>query len=528
MLPKVRRDRVISIGDIFVGILHQNLKCVEVIAQDALPYIRKDGFYSNVPIKYDITDEQFSTLLKDNPLVIIRYKNLTSSEANKFNEFSICGKTFSTPAKYENVQVQTREVLNKPASVSVSESPNPRCDSEYISFTTDPGKDVGYFRNIQTSPRLKRFGLSAHSSVTDVPEGVAFIPSLPKRPLLGFGADKSLKSLFLEEPKCDIEFLREQLQTAIQLEWSTIPLYLTAYYSIMPSQNQDIGSIIDKVFIQEMLHFAQAANILIAVGGVPVINASTAPSYPTTGLPGNVLEGLYVPLTKLTIEQTFHTFMGVEVPNNSSAVDPPLINTFFTIGAFYSEVMSCIEELGDTVFDNPSGDQVVYDFYSAGTLYKVTNVSTAKLAINQIVSQGEGETPVSPDQIGSEGYAHFYSFEEVVCGKKMVKKDEFYYAYQGEPVPYDADGVHNMIDNPTAQTIKPGTECYDAAKAFNDGYVTLVEKLEHAFKEVSSSTMNDAVYEMYSLASLAGDVFGVEYEPGSQFTCGLVWNMDFA
>lgn len=525
LLPGKSRENSVNFGDIFLGILHQNLKCIEVINDDSpIPYLRSDGFYNHIPVHYDVTDEQFRTLLEDNPLVIAKYSLPGENDIVKASDFNICGDTLSS-SKGEKAKVLRREVLE----ITPTGSPDARCNTPYISFSDSiPGIDVPYFREIQMSYRFKRLGLSSDSRVSDVPEGVKFVLPNAKRPLLGFGSDRSLKSLLFEEPQCSVPVLQTQLQTAIELEWATIPLYLTSLFSIKSNENKDIASRVHSIAIQEMLHFAQAANLLISVGGVPIINGSTAPTYPRKGLPGGVLEGLYIPLTKLTTNQTYHTFMGVEIPNNSSAVNPPLINNLFTIGAFYNETLSCIEQLGDDIFKHPSGEQVQFDFGSSGTLYNVTNVSTAQDAINEIVAQGEGETPLNPDQIDADGYAHFYQFEEIVCGKELIKQpgDE-YYAYQGADIPLNTDGVYNMIPNPNKHTIIPNTDCYNVTAEFNKGYVSMIESLAYAFEVVNSQTINAAVSKMIQLAQLATPVYETPYMNGSPFTCGPVWDMDF-
>ena len=55
----------------------------------------------------------------------------------------------------------------------------------------------------------------------------------------------------------------------------------------------------------------QAANILIAVGGSPLIDSpDVSPKYPAVGLPGGVLPSLHVSLKKLSLPQVYNVFMG--------------------------------------------------------------------------------------------------------------------------------------------------------------------------------------------------------------------------
>src|SRR5689334_16800699 len=80
-----------------------------------------------------------------------------------------------------------------------------------------------------------------------------------------------------------IEQLKDHLQSAIMLEHSTIPPYLTAVFSLQDgTTNQAVGELIFNIAYQEMLHMTLAANLLNAIGGTPAVNTPDfIPSYPT-------------------------------------------------------------------------------------------------------------------------------------------------------------------------------------------------------------------------------------------------------
>src|SRR5579871_5978246 len=99
-----------------------------------------------------------------------------------------------------------------------------------------------------------------------------------------------------------IEELKSMLQTALELEHSTIPPYLCALYSIKPDTNLMPVQIIRSVVIEEMLHMIMVANLINAIGGEPKIGAKETdkeglfiPQYPTQ-LPGDVDPTLIVGL----------------------------------------------------------------------------------------------------------------------------------------------------------------------------------------------------------------------------------------
>ena len=103
------------------------------------------------------------------------------------------------------------------------------------------------------------------------------------------------------------------MQQAVQLEFYTIPLYLTTLYSIKEGYNTQAYQAIRNVVMQEMLHMVQAANILIAVGGnVTIDDPNFAPKYPATGLPGGVLRNLTIHLKNYNLIHVHNTFMGIE------------------------------------------------------------------------------------------------------------------------------------------------------------------------------------------------------------------------
>ena len=79
----------------------------------------------------------------------------------------------------------------------------------------------------------------------------------------------------------DLAKLQSLLQTAIEVEHSTIPAYLCALYSIKDGTNQAAAQIIKSVVLEEMLHMILAANVLNAIGGHPSINHQEfVPNYP--------------------------------------------------------------------------------------------------------------------------------------------------------------------------------------------------------------------------------------------------------
>ena len=128
-----------------------------------------------------------------------------------------------------------------------------------------------------------------------------------------------------------LEDLHEHLQWAIELEHATIPPYLCALYSIKGNSNQESIEVIQSVFIEEMLHMALVANIMIATGGKPRLDyPEFIPTYPTP-LPHSD-KSFEVNLDKFSPE-SIECFLKIERPAKANA--PSQDEGFASIGQFY-------------------------------------------------------------------------------------------------------------------------------------------------------------------------------------------------
>src|SRR5262245_12981503 len=78
----------------------------------------------------------------------------------------------------------------------------------------------------------------------------------------------------------DEDWVQEALQEAVELEFSTIPPYLYAMWSIDPGGDpDDMSAAIRHVVVEEMLHMGLACNLLAGSGGTPRL-VSAVPRYP--------------------------------------------------------------------------------------------------------------------------------------------------------------------------------------------------------------------------------------------------------
>jgi hypothetical protein len=147
-------------------------------------------------------------------------------------------------------------------------------------------------------------------------------------------------SQFVHDRITSLADLQAALQTAMQLEFSTIPPYLCAEWSIDEDADPGkVGETIRSIAAQEMSHFAWAGNMLTAIKGTPnIAHSAFVWTYPTNMLPGGVFQKLTVDLVPLTWNQ-IQVFMQIEYPEF-----PPIAFTDApahapaTIGAFYNAI----------------------------------------------------------------------------------------------------------------------------------------------------------------------------------------------
>lgn len=264
--------------------------------------------------------------------------------------------------------------------------------------------------------------------------------------------------------------LKAGLQTAIEVELATIPIYLYTYYSIDRTPQgfpqtpvsrfaDRAGAIIMSVAVEEMLHMSLSSNVLFSLGQMPQLYLRSPSPYPTD-LPGHARLGpdhkpLALPLSRLSLEQMWH-FLEIEYPAEADA--PPEGSNWKTIGQIYSFARCIIlskhlrdEDFRagdrlrqiqptnyspnsiDTVFPHKSFDNTcpvaapvpgsaahVAGFMSredshAGRnqLLVVNSRQTALEAIQTIDAQGEGYGPSKFDDQSDRELSHYEKFLEL-------------------------------------------------------------------------------------------------------------------
>ena len=344
---------------------------------------------------------------------------------------------------------------------------------------------------------------------------------------------------------CSKRQLKENLQIALQLEFSTIPPYLTALYSIKDGYNQEAYEIIRSVVMQEMLHMAQAANLLIAIGGRPIIDsAQVAPSYPGK-IPGGVLPGLNVTLQKASPKYIADVFMMIEFPNelvyedSFSNKEKEIKSHVLTIGKFYKNIQQCMIELyekeGENFFDKEAKQMTwPWTAHEDGIkLVTVSSIEEAIDAINVIIEEGEGTEQKDPTYLKSSDLAHFFKFEMLACKhhlRILHDHEQYFYDLRGAEIEFTPEGIWPMQDNPSSKNIPKNSHLYHEAKIFHDVYRSLLRSLQAAFNG-QPDAIKESVPLMSSMQIQAKKLMAMEMPsslPGQpKQTCGPIFDYDW-
>jgi hypothetical protein len=345
----------------------------------------------------------------------------------------------------------------------------------------------------------------------------------------------------------DIVQLRKLLRRAILVEHTTIPPYLCALYSLQDGSNAESAEVIKSVLVEEMLHWILAANVLNAIGGEPCVNDPRfIPTYPsnlldllntkTDSAPTSLDEllkidaltasngaqsdssadAIEVGLLKFS-EEAIDTFLEIETPipvGGKSSGNP-------TIGSFYKIIIDGLERLeaeakskGETIFtQDPERQkrQITPEHYygSGGKIVVVTDIHTARKALKEIVFQGEGFDPRFFDEDISIGdydeIGHFYRFNQIKKGRYYEEGDTPATGPRGATLFVDWNKVYPMKPNPTLSDYRHNPELQAKGKAFNEGYMSLLDKMQNAFTG-QPDALQEAVVFMFRLKYLASEL----------------------
>ena len=327
----------------------------------------------------------------------------------------------------------------------------------------------------------------------------------------------------MEKKGHDKATLFQWLQTALELEFATIPPYLIALLSIRLPSNREAAELIRSVMIEEMLHFALVANVLNAVGGEPSLDRTVVPQYPLElAFQGVTFSDRKFPINLAPFkEDTIKTFMRIEEPLRPvfkeampfSKIEVPGL----TIGDFYARILDLLEELEEstpeTIFTGRQERQIHEGYYwsGGGKIVAVHDLTTSKEALQIVISQGEGawhKTESShgvgfgqPFQMG-----HYYRFSEIFYAHRYRRSDDPNAPPTGDAIKVDYSNVYPIQMNPRGSAYKPGSTLALLNDAFNRRYTIMLLQLQEAISGTPKSLYNAIMDSMHQLTPIAHEM----------------------
>ncbi|MES2639565.1 MAG: ferritin-like protein [Myxococcota bacterium] len=275
----------------------------------------------------------------------------------------------------------------------------------------------------------------------------------------------------MTDPVPDAQLLYADLQTAIELEWATLPPYLYACWSLVDPVGPEARAI-RRVIGEEMLHLGMACNLLNALGGEPRFGPDVAPRYPAPA-PGNLDDGTLVLRLLPWSIPALDLFIRIEARAPTREEVPRRLHSHLrggpaSISQFYGAIR---DALGNVPEDGikPRRQLVMGKPQSGGKLIAVTALThaerraQAEAMIDEIVVQGDatvlegGPPPTEP--------SHLERFSEL---RRVVASH-----------PPD---TACLVTDPSLQLHRYSSDQLRLNHAFNSAYSELVDGLSAAFR----------------------------------------------
>jgi hypothetical protein len=286
------------------------------------------------------------------------------------------------------------------------------------------------------------------------------------------------------------------LHFAVQVEFATIPLYLTALWSII-DQTHLVAKTIRAVVHEEMLHLSLLCNLLSALGERPVLTGSKVPTFPGY-LPSDIHKDLELRLLGYGPE-ALDMFMHIERPDTPTEIEGEKPDQFDkadrTIGSFYETLIKSVK--GKTLDLDPKC-QIAGPF----SWLVITDLNDVEDALKLIMEQGEGAPGGLPYSRSPRYLSHFYRFKSLalqhslfwdVGKQKLVKKS---------PIP--APPVFTLAPAPVGEYgLAAPRALRKASEKFETTFSQMLRLLEGSWLEGGHKSYMKAIELMFDLGPLA-------------------------
>ncbi|MEJ1931171.1 ferritin-like protein [Nostoc sp. NIES-2111] len=298
-----------------------------------------------------------------------------------------------------------------------------------------------------------------------------------------------------------VSVVKTGLRAAIQLEFATIPLYLTALWSII-DQSHPAAISIRAVAHEEMLHLSLLCNLLSALGERPILTGSAVPRFPGR-FPGRVHDELELRLEGYG-PTALATFMEIERPEKPVRIIDEPIESFpeedTTIGEFYEALLTAIRKLDPPL--DPTR-QIAGPF----TWFVMTNIKHVEEAIGLIMAQGEGARGM-PFSRYPRFLSHYYRFKSLAILRELKWDDAEKALRKGAhlappPVFTLGPASSNGYGPAVPRSLKV------AHDRFEETFSEMLRLLEGSWLDGGDKSFVRALELMFDLGSLAQDMMRI-------------------
>lgn len=297
--------------------------------------------------------------------------------------------------------------------------------------------------------------------------------------------------------------LQQAVQLAIQIEFATIPAYLMALYSIKQPDSMAY-QLLRSVVVEEMFHVNQAANLLVAIGGLPKFTGSAAPTYPSYLPQANPATTPYIGLCRASPEVFENTFAAIETPAPPHA--PPQGSCYDTIKQVYDAAVDGLKNYnGSTPLftPDPKGRQRtdIYLGKFGGKPIEVTDLATAALGVEQVLQQGEGGVPEGQSYNPAERwgtYNHYGNRTDGTYGPIIGTPYEMSHFKKFRTVALDSANfppTYPIVSNPQRDDFHDKS-ALDAAITFDMAYSIMLDALERSFRKPENPDAPDVFFTL--------------------------------
>lgn len=281
--------------------------------------------------------------------------------------------------------------------------------------------------------------------------------------------------------------LRKAAQLALQVEFSTIPVYLTGLYSISDTGSKAYQTL-RSVVMEEMFHVNQVANILVALGGQPRFTKEFAPTYPDYLPHANKITTPLLGLYRASTEVFSNVYAAIETPAPWDA--PAQGSQYDTIAQLYQSLVQAIEAFPGNPFkaDPPECRQRtdIYLGKFGGKVIEVHDKHSALAGIDQIVRQGEGKIPADTPLVPRQPYGaynHYGMRTDGTYGPILGTPEELSHFMRFREVSLDQANFPPTLpitSNPRLEDFS-NPAALSLAKLFNQHYSVMLRALEQTF-----------------------------------------------